>query len=206
MNKIKILVISGLMFFSGTYLTAAQENKALTGQTASARIVAPLILSLTANSKLDFGTLVKTSTTADGTAVLDPIAATSTLRTLDDLGSLGAIGQNTGSVPTFNLTGEIGLTYKITLPATIVVTNTVLADSAAGAAANETMTVSAFTYAFSAGGLTVPNAATTISAGTATTLKIAATNTFKVGATLTVDEAQSTGQYEGTYDISVQYE
>ena len=29
MNKIKILVISGLMFFSGTYLTAAQANKEL---------------------------------------------------------------------------------------------------------------------------------------------------------------------------------
>ena len=205
MNKIKILVISGLMFFSGTYLASAQEAKALTGQTASARIVAPLILSLTPASKLDFGTLVKTSTTADGTAVLDPIAATSTLRTLVDLGSLGAIGLSKGSVPTFNLSGEVGLTYKITLPATIVVTNTVLVDSAL-AADNETMTVSAFTYAFSAGGLTIPNAATTISAGTATTLKIATTNTFKVGATLTVDEAQSTGQYEGTYDISVQYE
>ena len=36
MNKIKILVISGLMFFSGTYLTAAQETKRyLTGQSRS---------------------------------------------------------------------------------------------------------------------------------------------------------------------------
>jgi hypothetical protein len=109
MNKIKILVISGLMFFSGTYLTAAQENKELTGQTASARIVAPLILSLTANSKLDFGTLVKTSTSSDGTAVLDPIVANATtLRTLTDLGALGAIGLNKGSVPEYSLSGEVG--------------------------------------------------------------------------------------------------
>jgi hypothetical protein len=207
MNKIKILVISGLMFFSGTYLTAAQENKELTGQTASARIVAPLILSLTASTKLDFGTLVKTSTTEDGTAVLDPIAANSaSLRTLTDLGALGAIGLNKGSVPEYTLTGEVGLTYKITLPTTdVVVTNTQLVDSNS-AASNEKMNVSAFTYAFSAGGLSTPNAATLIAAGTSTSLTIAATNTFQVGATLTVDSGQSTGTYAGTYTISVQYE
>jgi hypothetical protein len=206
MNKIKILVISGLMFFSGTYLTAAQENKSLTGQTASARIVAPLILSLTAGTKLDFGTLVKTSTTEDGTAVLDPIAANSaTLRTLTDLGALGAIGLNKGSVPEYTLSGEVGLTYKISLPTTdVVVTNTALAGSSA--VPNEKMNVSAFTYAFSAGGLATPNAATLIAAGTSTSLTIAATNTFQVGATLTVDSGQSTGTYAGTYTISVQYE
>ena len=206
MNKIKILVISGLMFFSGTYLTAAQENKELTGQTASARIVAPLILSLTAGTKLDFGTLVKTSTTEDGTAVLDPIAANSaSLRTLTDLGALGAIGLNKGSVPEYTLTGEVGLTYKITLPTTdVVVTNTALAGSSA--APNEKMNVSDFTYAFSAGGLATPNAATLIAAGTATSLTIASANTFQVGATLTVDSGQSTGTYAGTYTISVQYE
>jgi hypothetical protein len=206
MNKIKILVISGLMFFSGTYLTAAQENKELTGQTASARIVAPLILSLTASTKLDFGTLVKTSITATGTAVLDPIAANSaTLRTLTDLGALGAIGLNKGSVPEYTLTGEVGLTYKITLPTTdVVVTNTALAGSSA--VPNEKMNVSDFTYAFSAGGLATPNAATLIAAGTATSLTIASANTFQVGATLTVDSGQSTGTYAGTYTISVQYE
>ena len=206
MNKIKILVISGLMFFSGTYLTAAQENKELTGQTASARIVAPLILSLTAGTKLDFGTLVKTSTTEDGTAVLDPIAANSaSLRTLTDLGALGAIGLNKGSVPEYTLTGEVGLTYKITLPTTnVLVTNTALAGSIA--VPNEKMNVSAFTYAFSAGGLATPNAATLIAAGTATSLTIASANTFQVGATLTVDSGQSTGTYAGTYTISVQYE
>ena len=206
MNKIKILVISGLMFFSGTYLTAAQENKELTGQTASARIVAPLILSLTASTKLDFGTLVKTSITADGTAVLDPIAANSaTLRTLTDLGALGAIGLNKGSVPEYTLSGEVGLTYKITLPTTdVVVTNTALAGSSA--VPNEKMNVSDFTYAFSAGGLPTPNAATLIAAGTSTSLTIASANTFQVGATLTVDKGQSTGTYAGTYTISVQYE
>ena len=206
MNKIKILVISGLMFFSGTYLTAAQENKSLADQTASARIVAPLILSLSAGTKLDFGTLVKTSITAAGTAVLDPIVANATtLRTLTDLGALGAIGLNKGSVPEYTLSGEVGLTYKISLPTTdVVVTNTALAGSSA--VPNEKMNVSDFTYAFSAGGLATPNAATLIAAGTATSLTIATTNTFKVGATLTVDKLQSTGTYAGTYTISVQYE
>jgi hypothetical protein len=205
MNKIKILVISGLMFFSGTYLSAAQEVDELTAQTASARIVAPLILSLTANSKLDFGTLVKTSISADGTAVLDPISATSSLRTLTGLGALGTIGGNTGSVPEYTLSGEVGLTYKISLPTTaIVVTNTVLAGGTA--AANEMMNVTAFTYAFSAGGLATPNAATLIAAGTPTSLTIASANTFQVGATLTVDKGQSTGTYTGEYTISVQYE
>ena len=206
MNKIKILVISGLMFFSGTYLSAAQEVDELTAQTASARIVAPLILSLTANSKLDFGTLVKTSTSSDGTAVLDPIVANATtLRTLTDLGALGAIGLNKGSVPEYTLSGEVGLTYKISLPTTdVVVTNTALAGSSA--LANEKMNVSAFTYAFSAGGLATPNAATLIAAGTATSLTIASANTFQVGATLTVDKGQSTGTYTGEYTISVQYE
>jgi hypothetical protein len=68
------------------------------------------------------------------------------------------------------------------------------------------MNVSAFTYAFSAGGLATPNAATLIAAGTATSLTIASANTFQVGATLTVDSGQSTGTYAGTYTISVQYE
>jgi hypothetical protein len=206
MNKIKILVISGLMFFSGTYLTTAQEVDELTAQTASARIVAPLILSLTAGTKLDFGTLVKTSITADGTAVLDPIAANSaTLRTLNDLGALGAIGLNKGSVPEYTLSGEVGLTYKISLPTTdVVVTNTALAGGTA--AANEMMNVTAFTYAFSAGGLTSADYTTSISAGTPTSLTIASANTFQVGATLTVDKGQSTGTYTGEYTISVQYE
>lgn len=206
MNKIKILVISGLMFFSGTYLASAQEAKALTGQTASARIVAPLILSLTPASKLDFGTLVKTSTTINGTAILSPIstATAANLRSLTNLGSLGTSGLKKGSVPQFNLTGEVGLTYKITLPATVVVTNDAVT-SGTPATADETMNVTDFTYAFSDGGAAVISLAV-IQASTSPQLTIAATNIFKVGATLTVDKAQSTGTYAGSYTISVEYD
>ena len=57
MNKIKILVISGLMFFSGTYLTAAQAAISLSSNLAEARIVAPL--GFTVSGTLSFGQIAK---------------------------------------------------------------------------------------------------------------------------------------------------
>ncbi|MDD4425811.1 MAG: DUF4402 domain-containing protein, partial [Mariniphaga sp.] len=76
----------------------------------------------------------------------------------------------------FTVTGLTGSTYAITLPTTVTITS----------GANN-MTIDNFTN----------NATNTLTAGT---------ETFNVGATLNVKAEQAVGLYQGTFDVTVDYQ
>ena len=213
MNKIKILVISGLMFFSGTYLTTAQAAISLSSNLASARIVAPLGFTSTGN--LAFGQIAKPATAAQGTVILNPETQT---RTLTNVTNVGASNDNDNfSLPTFTVTGEEGLLFTLTLP-------------------NSSQTIDLSEQAASTddgNGNTIPGAWSVISGDDAASMSITdftsfttadsapittttrgslvigsttAANEYVVGATLTVASNQKTGYYRGTYTVTAQYD
>ncbi|HVZ38009.1 MAG TPA: DUF4402 domain-containing protein, partial [Candidatus Kapabacteria bacterium] len=83
----------------------------------------------------------------------------------------------------FSATGEPSYLYTITLPQTATLTQ-------AGAGPNRpTMTATSFTYSDGAG-----------------TLDNSGHQTFNVGATLNVGANQATGTYNGSFDVTVQYQ
>ena len=208
MNKIKILVISGLMFFSGTYLTAAQAAISLSSNLAEARIVAPL--GFTASGTLSFGQIAKPAVGAIGTVILNPETST---RALTNVTNVGAADTNDGfSLPTYTVTGEEGLLFTLTLPSAAVVIKLSEQAAAIGAAdgiwspitgdGSDEMNITAFT-SFTA------NDTDPITTTTRSGLIIGATtaaNEYVVGATLTVASDQATGYYRGTYTVTAQYD
>jgi hypothetical protein len=208
MNKIKILVISGLMFFSGTYLTAAQAAISLSSNLAEARIVAPL--GFTVSGTLSFGQIAKPAVGAIGTVILNPKTST---RALTNVTNVGAADTNDGfSLPTYTVTGEEGLLFTLTLPsAAVEIKLSEQAASVGGApgvwtpitgSGSDEMNITAFT-SFTA------NDSNPITTTTRSGLIIGATtaaNEYEVGATLTVASDQATGYYRGTYTVTAQYD
>ncbi|HEX8616375.1 MAG TPA: DUF4402 domain-containing protein [Thermoanaerobaculia bacterium] len=88
---------------------------------------------------------------------------------------------NAGGAASFDVSGDGNATYAITLPNSATLTHSV--DN------TKTMSVGTFT--------SNPSGTGTLSAGGAQALA--------VGATLTVGNAQTTGSYSGTFDVSVEY-
>jgi hypothetical protein len=86
-----------------------------------------------------------------------------------------------GGAASFAVSGDANATYAITLPNSATITHSV--DN------TQTMAIGTFT--------SNPSGTGTLSAGGAQTLT--------VGATLTVGNAQTTGSYSGTFDVSVEY-
>lgn len=84
--------------------------------------------------------------------------------------------EGTVSAAEFTVTGLAGSSYDINLPTTVTITS----------GANN-MTITTFTE----------DATKTLTAGT---------ETFNVGATLNVGAGQAVGSYEGTFDVTVDYE
>jgi hypothetical protein len=210
MNKIKILVISGLMFFSGTYLTTAQEITVLSDNIAKARLVAPLVLSTT--GELNFGGIVLITTAANDVVMAAPNAA----RTFQS-GVARAISTATevSTTPTFSLSGEVDLEYFIVIPADGVVKVTLqnaantgdAVGNVDGTTANDPKTlgvdqqmdVKDFNYTL--------NAATNHDVDdNASSHTYTANTTFKMGATLAIGANQIKGNYKGSYQVTVAYE
>ena len=228
MNKIKILVISGLMFFSGTYLASAQSSEILSvNKVVKARLVKPLILSASGND-LDFGGIVL-KTNIGGSVTLIPTNGTSTnftetLSLSTNLSRIGTSGTQPATIPLYTLSCEIGLAYKITLPSDTDVTVGVTTyttttsnglDGVAGngddvttttstvsTSANETMTVTAFKYFHNLGA----GLYTKTTSASKSWSSDDGTDTFALGATLNVAGGQTPGVYTGTYDVTVQYD
>lgn len=86
---------------------------------------------------------------------------------------------NAGGAASFTVSGDANATYTVTLPNSATLTH--------GVDNTKTMSVGSFT-----------------ASGTGT-LSGAGTETISVGATLTVGNAQTTGTYSGTFDVSVEY-
>jgi hypothetical protein len=136
--------------------------------TAYARIISPI--EITNQSGLQFGSMVADA----GTVTIAPNDA----RTSTPSSMIVAQGASANAAD-FTVTGEVGYTFAITLPAngTVTITN-----------GTDLLEVNNFTSSI---GLT----------GTLT----GGTSNFSVGGTLTVEATDSTGDYEGDFDVTAAY-
>ncbi|MEC3966257.1 DUF4402 domain-containing protein [Flagellimonas halotolerans] len=148
--------------FSGLY---AQESATAT---ATATVVAPI--AITKSADMNFGNVAVSASTS-GTVVLAPGGT----RTVTGGATIPA---TTGTVnaAAFNITGEAGYTYSITLPSSITLND----------GGVNTMTVDTFT--------STPSGTGTLTAGA---------ETVNVGATLNLAAAQASGTYSNTSDLTV---
>jgi len=132
-------------------------------------------ITLTETSPMHFGTMTTPTTAA--TVIL------STAGTRTNTGTITLLAQlPVATAAGYLVTGSPGATYAITLPASITISNGTPADD---------MTVNAFTC-------TYPTLVGTINGFTGT-------DNFSVGATLNLANNQATGDYAGTFDVTVAY-
>ena len=204
MNKIKTLVIASLFFFSGTYLTNAQD--AISQSTsATARIVAPLGFSL--DGVLAFGDIAKPTSAASGTVTLNP---KNKERELDGVTNVGAGDDNDNfSLPTYTVTGEVGLAFTLTLPDDNAVTLYLLEEddvngwsvTATENEENDEMEITNFTSYRTDDDAPITTATRSQNIGDDDDA-----NKYVVGATLNVKSTQTTGYYRGTFAVTAQYD
>lgn len=163
----RLFVISIVMLA----FTAATFAQASTTATATATIITPIAISNTAD--MDFGNVASSATA--GTVVLTPAGARSTTGGVTLPATIGTV-----SAATFDVTGESGFTYAITLPG---VATTITSGG-------NTMTVGTWT--------SNPSGTGTLTGGT---------STLTVGATLNVGINQPAGTYvSGTpFTVTVNY-
>ncbi len=166
MKKANIIAIAAVV------VLAAAAGKAEAADTESANASATLVapVTLTKQAALDFGRL--SSGVAGGTAVISSAGARSVTGDVVEEGG-------TPSTADFDITGEDGLVYDITLPSSISLTS----------GANN-MTVDTFT---------------SDQAGNSGTLT-GGSDSFSVGATLNVGASQATGTYTGSFDVTCAYQ
>lgn len=216
MKNIKYFKLLLLLLIAGS--SFGQTNAPTESITASARIVAPITLSVD-DGNLDFGTLIMKAAGTPGDVVMDPnaLTITGTNNILPD-----KITGELSSFPTFTVTGELGLKYNITIPA-VNVAIYLKVDGVALDPSDNTVTISNtnrmyikdFTYSINnTTNVTGTSSATTDQTiGTTTaaagdevgTNSNANNNKFVVGGTLTVNANQIKGSYTGTYDVTVEY-
>jgi len=170
--------VAKVAFASAAALICASQAFAGQSATATASATATIIqpIAITKTAELVFGNLAVGATggtVAISTADAVTISAGSTIT--QPAGNAGS-----PAAASFNVTGESGFTYAITLPADGTVT---LTD-----ASSNTMAVNGFT--------SNPGATGTLTAGS---------QTLKVGATLTVGNAQAPGSYSGSFSVTVAY-
>ncbi|WPR71438.1 DUF4402 domain-containing protein [Flavobacterium sp. NG2] len=170
-----VFLISGLMT-----KVEAQTSATVTGTTAGAKLIIPM--SLTQTSALHFGTINLLSG-ASGTVVLP---SNNTTRSFTGGVSASAVAPLATNAA-YNVTGTKNVTYALTLPSTITVTETI--DGTA------TMTISDLKARFNGAS---DDAVTS-------TLSPTGTDSFKLGGTLTVANSQAGGIYAGTFNVSVDY-
>ena len=216
MKNIKYFKLLLLLLIAGS--SFGQTNAPTESITASARIVAPITLSVD-DGNLDFGTLIMKAAGTPGDVVMDPnaLTITGTNNILPD-----KITGELSSFPTFTVAGELGLKYNITIPS-VDVAIYLKVDGVALDPSDNTVTITTtnrmyikdFTYSINnttnvTGTLSATTdqtiGTTTAAAGDAAgTNSNANNNKFVVGGTLTVNANQIKGSYTGTYDVTVEY-
>lgn len=182
-TKMKKNLLSLIVVFACTALASnvsAQTIATVTGTTAGAKLIKPMTLSQT--SPLHFGT-INVLVGAGGDVILP---SNSIVRTFDPGVASGIVNPQPTNAA-YNVTGTKNVTYALTLPVTITVTE----NDGTGA----TMVISALTARFNG---KLDDATTSVLSGTGT-------DSFKVGGTLTVAPAQVAGIYAGTFNVSVDY-
>ena len=172
----RVVVVLGLVAASSG---AWAQSSATTSANATATVVRPITIGSTVD--LQFGNIVAG---AGGTLALS--AASPPVPTIT--GGVTQPGTQTGTVAAavFNVGGEGGMAYSITLPSSAAT----LTGSVSG-----TMTVDTFTTSAVSGTL-----------GTlSSTLGSAGTQSFYVGGVLHVGANQNPGNYSGTFTVTVAY-
>lgn len=159
-------IVAAFVFATLASSGAAHAASSVTAS-ASATIATPIAISQTA--ALDFGSV--SASAAAGTAVL------STTGTLSVTGGVGALG-GVPSAAAFNVSGQAGAAYAITLPT-----------SASLASGANSMTITGFSH----------------NAGLTPALTAGSASNFNVGATLNIAAGQIAGAYSGTYAVTVNY-
>jgi hypothetical protein len=172
----KKLIVFAIAIFGFTAVSFGQTNT-VSNATATAKVIKAL--TLTNPIGLDFGTFSGLSTAAS-TVVL----ATNSSRTGSTADLLAGQG---GTAASFTITGEPDALVTISLPAA----STSLTSVAVGSTA---MTIASGTWVTNM----TDNAAVVLTTGTGIT-------SFLVGATLAVGINQTTGTYNGTYAVTVNY-
>jgi len=173
-----VLIFAVVLFTVGFASNVSAQNPLLTvNNNAGGEIMAPL--TIISDGSLEFGRLA-VEAAAGGTVVLTPAASTTVSRT----GGVSLIAGTTRTAAKYNVGGEIGYSYTITVPADGVVN----IESGSNA-----MAISTFTFL------------SLNPTPTGGTLSASGTDIFYVGATLVVPAAQPAGQYTGTFDVSVNY-
>jgi hypothetical protein len=177
-NLLSLAAILSIGFF--TTNLEAQTSATVTGTTAGAKLIKPMTLKQT--SVLHFGTI----------NVLDGLTGTVLLPS-DDAAAREAKGgvalSTVAPVATnaaYDVTGTKNTTYALFLPETITVTET---------QSTETMTIGLLKARFSGAGVDA----------TTSKLSQSGTDSFTVGGTLTVADAQTPGDYAGTFNVTVDY-
>lgn len=166
-TKFLTIAIIGLAFSASTFAQVTASA------TASATVVTPI--TITKVNDMNFGN-VYVSATVPGTVILSPAGARSFTA-----GAGLSVPAGTVTAASFTVTGTVGVTYAITLPAGA----TTIDDNAL-----HTMTVNNWTCS--------PASPATLTGGT---------STLTIGATLNIAAGQATGSYSSDtpFDITVNY-
>jgi len=170
MKQITKILLPAIIMIAFSASTFAQTTATAT---ANATIITPLTLAKTAD--LNFGNLYVSPTVA-GTVVIDPDD------TRSQTGGVTLATGGTVGAAVFTVSGLIGATYSITLPASHTISS-----------GGNNMTVDNF------------NSTPTVAAGG--NLGVGGTETLRIGAILNVNAGQAVGIYSsGTpFDVTVNY-
>jgi len=179
--KKTFIIFSAALLMAGFATTATAQTSATVAATAAGtKLVVPM--TLTQTSPLHFGTVNVLAGTG-GTVQLPSNSTTRVISTGLAASTVAPLATNAA----YNVTGTMNATYALTLPATIVVTETV--------GATAVMTISALTARFNGAA----------EDAVVSTLSATGTDNFTVGGTLTVAAAQTSGIYAGTFPVTVDY-
>ena len=181
MTKLFMMLLS-VVLMTGMATTLKAQTSSTLNTPAGVVFIVPA--ALTQTSQLHFGT-INLVTIAAGTCILSTAGA----RTFTG-GLNGSASVPLATNAAYTVTGKIGATYAVTLPAAAVTLR-----MGVSVAAPDNVTVSAFTSMF----LGAPADALT------SKLSITGTDSFVVGATLTTMASQNAGVYAGTFNISIDY-
>ena len=174
----KILIVAIILMAGLTTNLMAQTSSTVTGTTAGAKLIVPMVLTQTA--VMHFGT-VNVLAGAGGSVTL----STANVRSVVGGVALSVVAPLSTNAA-YNVTGTLSTTYAIVLPATITVTR---------AGNIETMTI----------GSLVARCASTGADGLIGTLSALGADNFTVGGTLAIGAAQASGVYSGTFNVTVDY-
>jgi hypothetical protein len=192
MKKIKLLI--GTLFIAFTINASAQD---VTGNSVSDQTIS----AADANAKLLVAMKILQTVPLDfGSSILDGTGGGTLVMDADDAVRVYASGLATSveassnhRVGVYSVTGGADESYLLTLPSTITITH-----SGDGVAAEDTMTISLLTVDFT-------NVTYTDGTGRISAMDATGGDGFKIGGTLTAIASQKSGTYDGTFEISVDY-